>query len=321
MLTMKFHVAAIILSMTLLNACSEIEPPLIKIATNPWPGYEFLHLAEKNGYFDEVGLNIELVELGSLSDAQSTYVSGYVDGLTSTLIEVVQAEALGGKPLTVIAFTDYSNGGDVIIAKGDINDITSLKGKRVGCEVSSLGLFILQRALVKYNLTLDDIEVVNVEQSAGLDALKNDIVDAFVSYPPMSLEILKQQEGQVIFDTSEIPYEVLDTIAVSTAVVSKVPDFQSKFLKAWEMALNFTHQHPATAYEIMARREGITSQEFQDALSGMMILNMDHQKSLFADSNKLNTMAEAVCDILVEAKSIFRDCQNLPNFFVTEQSQ
>ncbi len=319
---MKFHFVVIILSMILLNSCSKVEsPPLIKIATNPWPGYEFVHLADNNGYFEEVGLNIELVELGSLSDAQNTYVSGYVDGLTSTLIEVIQAETLGGKPLKVIAFPDYSNGGDVIIAKGDINDITSLKGKRVGCEVSSLGLFILQRALAKYGLTLDDVEIVNVEQSNGLNAFKNDLVDAFVSYPPMSLNILKHQESQVVFDTSEIPYEVLDTIAVSTDILIKTPDFQSKFLKAWEMAINFTSQHPIKAYEIMAKREGITSQEFQDALAGMVILDVEKQKTLFADNRKLNTMAETVCDILVESKAIFRDCQNLPNLFVIKQSQ
>ncbi|WP_157829031.1 ABC transporter substrate-binding protein [Colwellia sp. 75C3] len=319
---MKLHFTVIILSLIFLNACSKVEPPpLIKIATNPWPGYEFLHLAEKNGYFEQVGLNIELVELGSLSDAQTTYVSGYVDGLTSTLIEVIQAEALGGKPLKVIAFTDYSNGGDVIIGKGDINDIISLKGKRVGCEVSSLGLFILQRALVKYGLTLDDVEVVNVEQSDGLNAFKNDLVDAFVSYPPMSLDILKHQESQVIFDTSEIPYEVLDTISVSTDILIKAPNFQRKFLQAWKMAIDFTAKYPIKAYEIMAKREGITSQEFQDALAGMVILDEEKQKILFADNSKLNAMAETVCDVLIEANAIFRDCQNLPNLFITEQSK
>jgi NitT/TauT family transport system substrate-binding protein len=316
---MKFQVAVITLTITLLNACSKVEtPPLIKIATNPWPGYEFLHLAEKNGYFEQVGLNIELVELGSLSDAQTTYISGYVDGLTSTLIEVIQAEALGGKPLKVIAFPDYSNGGDVIIAKNDINDIVSLKGKRIGCEVSSLGLFILQRALVNSGLTLDDVEVVNVEQSDGLDAFNKGLIDAFVSYPPMSLDILQHQETQVIFDTSEIPNEVLDTIAVSTETLIQTPDFQVKLFKAWDMAIDFTQQHPVEAYEIMAKREGITSQEFQDALGGMMILGIEQQKILFADNDKLNTMAEKVCNILVEAKSIFRDCQKLPNLFVTE---
>lgn len=319
---MKRYVAAIILSFAFINACTKVEaPPLIKIATNPWPGYEFLHLADHNGYFKSVGLNIELVELGSLSDAQSTYVSGHVDGLTSTLIEVVQAESLGGKPLKVVILPDYSNGGDVIIAQNGINDITSLKGKRVGCEVSSLGLFVLQRALAKYGLALDDVEVINVEQSAGLDVMKNNMIDAFVSYPPMSLEIIANNAGQVIFDTRDIPYEVLDTIAVSNDILSKTPDLQVKLLKAWQMALDYTRKNPTQAYEIMANREGISSQDFQEALSGLRVLDIAQQKSLFADNKKLNAMAKTVCDILVASESIFRDCETLPNLFVNKSVQ
>ena len=136
---------------------------LVTIGINPWPGYEFLYLAEQKGFFKQVGANIKLVQLASLTDAQETYIEGHTDGMTSTLTEVVQAPFLGGKPLNVVLVTDYSNGGDVIIASKDIPDLTSLKGKTVGCEVSSLGIFILQRALKTVGLTLSDVTVVNVE--------------------------------------------------------------------------------------------------------------------------------------------------------------
>ena len=38
-----------------LSACGESPPPPLRIATNPWSGYEFLHLAEERGYFAEEG--------------------------------------------------------------------------------------------------------------------------------------------------------------------------------------------------------------------------------------------------------------------------
>jgi hypothetical protein len=46
--------------------------------------------------------------------------------------------------LKVIPIPDYSNGGDVIIADTRIGNMLGLKGKRIGCEVSSLGIYILQ---------------------------------------------------------------------------------------------------------------------------------------------------------------------------------
>ena len=129
--------------LALLTACAKKEPRPITIAINPWPGYELLYLAEKKQFFEKVGANIKLYQLGSLSDAQRAYLNGQVDGLTSTLIEAVQAQVLGGQALKIIMVPDYSNGGDVIVSNKSASSISDLKGKTIGCEVSSLGIYIL----------------------------------------------------------------------------------------------------------------------------------------------------------------------------------
>jgi len=287
----------------------ETPQPPIKIAINPWPGYEFLYLAEQKGYFEEEGAKIDIIQLESLADAQRAYTSHRVDGLASTLIEAVQAEHLGGKPLSVVLIADYSNGGDVIVAGTDYGDITSLKGQKVGCEVSSLGLFVLQRALSNAGLTLDDVTIVNTEQSEGMNFLSQGKIDAFVTYPPSSIEILKHEQYQKIFDSSEIPFEIVDTLSISKAVLEQQPQLPAKIHRAWQKALDFTQAHPDEAYDLMAKREGISAAEFQDVLSDLVVLSHKDQLSSFQEPQQFENSVQAVCKALVHAGALQVDCE------------
>ena len=231
-----------------LIACSKPQPP-ISIAINPWPGYEFLYLAEHKGFFKQLGADIKLVQLSSLGDAQRAYVNGRVDGLTSTIIEAVQVEPLGGKPLKVVLVPDYSNGGDVILTSKAYPDMISLKGKTIGCEVSSLGMFILRRALTKAGMTLEDVNIINVEQSSGQARLTQGKIDAFVSYPPVSISILESDDYHQVFDSSQIPFEIIDTVSISTEVLERQPNLVSQLHQAWQMSLDYTRNNPEEAYE------------------------------------------------------------------------
>ena len=303
-----------VLSHWLLTSCdkAEVSNKPVTIAFNPWPGYEFLYLAEKKGFFEKTGANIELVQMGSLSDSQRSYINGHTDGLASTIIEAVQAEALGGKPLKIVMVPDYSNGGDVIVAPKNITKIEELKGKKIGCEVSSLGIFVLQRALAKAGLALSDVRVVNVEQSYGEESILDGKIDAFVSYPPVSVDILKNDQYHTIFTSAEIPREIIDTVALSEDVLSKNPGITDKLLEAWQLALDYYRDNPEDAVKIMADREGISPEDFTAVLGDLMIMDAKQQQSLFSKNHDELTMAvNNVCQTLVHVEAIQDNCQSL----------
>ena len=292
-------------------ACSKPATEPVTIAINPWPGYEFLFLAEQKKFFQQVGANIKLIQLASLADAQRAYISGRVDGLASTLIEAVQAEALGGKPIKISLIADYSNGGDVIIANSSIENMQALKGKTVGCEVSSLGIFILQRALEKAGLSLNDVKVVNTEQMLGKQALANQDIDAFVTYPPVSVDIQKLSGFHTIFSSAEIPFEIIDAISIAADQIEKNPKLVPQLHQAWQMALDFSQSNPQEAYQIMSEREGISVVDFKDALKNLVLIDQPKQKKLFAKPDKIQKIAKTVCETLVKAQSLSTDCSEL----------
>lgn len=310
---MSYRALLCLVLFLLLQACEKQPSPPIKIGINPWPGYEFIYLADKKGFFKEVGLNIEVLQLVSLADTQRAYTKGQVDGLASTLIEAVQAEPLGGKPLKVVLIPDYSNGGDVIISVPEITNVKQLEGKKVGAEISSLGIYVLERALNKAGLALKDVSLINTEQAQGEKALQEERIDAFVSYPPISVKLLRNGRYHKIFGSDEIPKEIIDTVAFSEEVIDRHPGFVEKFQQAWQMALDYAEKNKDEAYQIMAQREGISLEEFSATLDDLIILNAEEQARLFESPDVLQRAVINVCETMVHVKSIEVDCESYPD--------
>ncbi|ABL98278.1 ABC transporter substrate-binding protein [Shewanella amazonensis] len=294
--------------------CSEPKEKII-IAINPWPGYEVLYLAQQQGFYEAAGLNVGFVQVATLSDAQRAYLSGRVAGFTSTMIEAVQVEAFGGKRVKVVLAADYSDGGDVILAKTEYGDIPSLKGKTIGCEVSSLGIFILARALAANGLTLDDVTVMNVEQGDGPRHLQLGLIDAMVTYPPYSLAAMKQEGVHQVFSTKEIPGEILDTLSISAETLARHPDFVPKLRVVWQQALDYVQEHPTEAIAIMARREGIPPEEFRQVLNDIHLLNTKENQVMFDDIAGLENMARSVCTTLRRIDVLESDCSHVIGMF------
>jgi NitT/TauT family transport system substrate-binding protein len=310
MQTIKFTIHILIVSLTLLlTACTkESAPPTVKIAINPWPGYEFLFLAQEKGFFEAQNLDIKLVELPSLADVQRVYVQGRADGMASTMIEAVQAAGLTQEAIAITLIPDYSNGGDVIVSTDSITKVSELKGKRVGAEIGSLGMYILAQALAKEGLELNDVDILNVEQLDAEDSMKRGEIDAIVTYPPYSTAIMKHDEYHQIFDTSSIPQDIIDTISLRKSTLDTLDkEWLHRFYTAWDQALAYSQKNPEDAYHIMATREGISVDEFKDPLTGLQLLtSQQSQKALTSKQTQSNV--SKVCETLAHAKSISFDC-------------
>jgi NitT/TauT family transport system substrate-binding protein len=269
------------------GACgSEPRYPL-RIGINPWPGYEFLFLAEAQGLFERHGADIELVEFASLGDVRRSFERGQVDGMASTLIEVLQARYQSQREPQIVMVADYSNGADVILARAPIDSIAALRGKRVAAESASLGFFMLHRALELEGMSPKDVSVVAMDQTELCDALRNERVEAVVTYPPSSIEIERDLRVNELFSSADIPGEVVDVITIDKSVLDQRSDDARRLILAWDDALRFAKRHPAEAYRIMASRQGIEPEEFRAALAGIQVLTSAEQKPLFESDQGL----------------------------------
>lgn len=278
---MKYHLFLFhflfIVFVVMLSGCDNAGDKPISIGINPWPGYEFLYLADQKGFYKDEGLDVKIVEYGSLSDVRRGYERGNLDAMAVTLIEVLQAKSNSSRHPIVSLVADYSNGADIILARSDIKNIKDLKGKRVGADTTSLPVFILVRALEKAGLGIDDITLVSLEQTTMEQEYINGNIDVVVTYPPVSVRLKERKDTRTIFTSKEIPGEVMDVLAIDESVLRARPGIKDKIVRAWDRALKYAEQNTREANTIMAEREGITAEEFSQALDGLNTVSLENQ--------------------------------------------
>lgn len=290
----------------------------IRIVFNPWPGYEFLYLAQEKGYFKANGLNIEMVPTASLSDGLRAFMSGKVNAMASTMSEIVKAIVDHNAQITPFLITNYSDGSDVIVAKKELESIQQLKGKPIGLERDSLGAYMLYRALQKEGMQFSDVVQVHAEQSEGQKLLEKGIIEAFVSYPPASLEIIEDSRYKVIFDSSLIPKEVIDLVVVKTEAIKDFQDFQSKMHKSWQQAVDFYRNNTQEAAEMLARREGISTEDFIATINDLIIVQQDEQHELLTKTALMDNIT-ATCQLIYGDS--FEQCKGLQQNFLIEETR
>lgn len=284
---------------SLLAGCAPEPSPVLRIGLNPWPGYEFMFLAQEKGYYRDEGLTVRLIEFSSLSDCRRAYERGQIDGMGTTVIDVLTTRDQSKRSPQIVQICDYSNGADVILTQPAITNAAGLRGARIGVELASLGIFVLGRGLEKNGLSLDAVKVVGSDQLSMEDLFRKGELDAIVTYPPTSVNLLRDTKARVVFSTAEIPGEVVDGLAIEEAVARQRPGDIAKFLHAYHRAVAYWQANPDDAHRIMAAREGLTPAEFAAALNdGIKVLGAADQAAYLQPGGRLATVIDASDRIL-----------------------
>lgn len=288
------------------------------LGINPWPGYAFLYLADQKGFFDKEGLNVRLHHFSSLSEIKKAYMRGQLDMVASSIVEVVSMEEYPS-PLKILLVADYSNGADVILAQSNVvGSVGDLKGKKVAFEGNSLGEFVLARALEKYGLKWKEIQAVPAGDLELEYLIEYGLVDAVVSYPPASSLLLKQfSSWHIVFDSREIPEEIIDVVAVRSTEAS--PELMEAFFRVWERSLSYWRAHPVDAVELMAEFAGIEASEFLALLEKIEVFGVEDQERLMHAGGGLEKGLDAVAKHLriLKGRSVEIDSRS---FLISKES-
>ncbi|MDJ0838426.1 MAG: ABC transporter substrate-binding protein [Acidobacteriota bacterium] len=293
-----------VLLILILGACSTKAPDPVRIAVNPWPGYEFLFLAREKGYFDELGVEVKLVELSSNGDVRRAFERHQVDVSTSTLIDLLTIRELSNRKPRAFFVCDFSNGADVILARKDIPDIGAIRGKRVAAEPASLDLVHLAGALEVAGLTFNDIDLIPMSQLEMVDAFIEERIDAAVTYTPNSFRILKTERAHEIFNTSMIPGVIVDIMIADEDFLQKRSEDLARIVVAFNKAVDYSRRNPDETHTFMAAREGVTLGQFREALAGMEIVPLSRQREFLLPGGQLEQSLRRTGKVMLEAGMI-----------------
>lgn len=292
-------IAIILLTFIFLNSQNKnVSNETIFIGITQWPGSEYLFIAKKEGLFEQVGLNIELVELGSLSEIRRAFEREKICGMTSTLVEVLEAYKNSGRISQPILVTDISNGADVILGLPDIKSMRDLKGKRIGVETGSLSMYMTYRALQLNAIKPSEVTIIPIEPHKLATSLKTGKVDAVTTYPPTSVTLKKLVRVNQLFDSSEIPGEVIDVIAVAQDTIEQNPDLQPKLQQVWALTHEFVKTNPDMANDILIERFPISFNEFKESMNYIEIVNSDNQSKYLKPGGAIQQALKSIGGIV-----------------------
>jgi len=202
----------------------------IYVGWMPWGYGEAEGIVKK--WADKYGISIDVVQINDYVESINLYTGGSFDGVTLTNMDALTIPAAGGVDTTALILGSTSNGNDGIVLKG-ANGLAAIKGRDVNLVELSVSHYLLARGLESVGLTERDITVVNTSDADIVAVASSADVDAVVAWKPQLSEIAKLPGAQLVFDSSKIPGEIIDTLSVNTEVLAANPNLGKALAGAW----------------------------------------------------------------------------------------
>ena len=267
------------------NASSSAMSAAIGITT--WIGNTPLWIAQEQGFFKDLGLDLQIKVFGTVAQGFPAFISGQLDGLAPVTSEVVTL-ASKGVDFRVVTVEDTSVGADVILARNSIKSIQDFKGQKIAVELGGIGHFFVLQVLTEAGVDPKDVALVNTPPDAAAAAFQSGNIEIAYCYSPFSDQALAaQKDGRVIYSSKQLPTAIADLYVFSTKFIQSNPKAVAAFVEGNFKGLDFLTNNPKEGLAIAAKQLKITPEELEQQLKGIQIpeLKMNVEMLSNASSN------------------------------------
>lgn len=208
-----------------------------------------LIVAQKEGYFREENLNVELLSIrGEI--AIRTTLAGEVDFFTNAGSAL--AAAVRGVPVRLVTVFQDKPGWD-LIASPEIKSVSQLRGKNIAVMSPEGSLAVVAREILRKN-GMDPAKDVNLVTMGGdevrFPALQTKAISATLFNPAMSLRA--QKEGFIkLANAADYANLIEGGLATSSEKIKQLPDRIFRFVRASLKGLNYFAAKPEPALKYM----------------------------------------------------------------------
>ena len=228
------------------------------------PDHGPIIVAQEKGYFSEQDLEVEIIAPADPSDPPKLVAAGHAD-LAISYQPQLHLQIHEGLPLKRVGTLVATPLNCLLaLADGPIKTPADLAGKKVGFSVGGVEEAVLGSILRHHGLSLDDIELINVNWSLSPSLMSGQVDAVIGAYRNFELNQMEIEgvEGKCFFVEEEgLPsYDELIYVA-NPETMDK--DMIARFLAATEKATQYIVNHPQDSWEIFSG----TTAELQDELN------------------------------------------------------
>jgi NitT/TauT family transport system substrate-binding protein len=240
-------------SVLALSACSKSERAdheqkkdgprvALKVGHLPVTGHAKFYIAKEQGFFDQEGLDVELIEFTNSADGLNAIRSGQLNlgafGTTAPLVHISK-----GADIRIIGGV-MGNDADVLVKKENQDQyktVADLKGKKIATIRLASGDAVLRSALKKAGLDWKtDVELHELKSPPAVaEAVRTGQVDAGVTWGPHD-QLADSQGLAVVFRSLELfPGHPCCRLTVTGEQLREQGKAWTKFIRAFLRAEKF----------------------------------------------------------------------------------
>lgn len=228
------------------------------------PDHGPIIIAKEKGFFADEGLDVEIVAPADPSAPPKLVAAGKAD-LAVSYQPQIHLQVAEGLPLKRVG-TLIASPLNCLMVKDDgpVKTIADLKGRKVGYSVAGVEEAQMRAVLSRHGLTMDDIEMVNVNWSLAPSVMSGQVDAVIGAYRNVELHQMEIEgvKGRCFFIEEEGMPSYDELIYVANPELMDRAKI-ARFLAATERATQYIVNHPDESFEIYAG----TAPELNDELN------------------------------------------------------
>ncbi|WP_203138250.1 aliphatic sulfonate ABC transporter substrate-binding protein [Microbacterium sp. JZ31] len=227
--------------------------------TVDWATYNPLSLVVRDqGLIEEAlgdDVEVEWVQSAGSNKANELLRSGSAD-VASTAGSAALFARANGSPIKVIDIYSQPEWSAIVVgADSDITSVEQLAGTSVAATKGTDPYFFLLQALEEAGLSLDDVEVQNLQHADGRAALDGGSVDAWAGLDPIMAAAEVESGAQLIY--RNVDFNTYGFLNATEDFIDNHGDVAQVIVDAYEEARAWALEHPEETAALLADAAGI----------------------------------------------------------------
>jgi NitT/TauT family transport system substrate-binding protein len=236
-------------------------------------------IAQEKGYFDELGLDVDIRSFTSGPIVQQALAAGELD-MAYIGAPPVYHWFSRGLDSRILAKVNYGQAAVIVRKDSGIDDLQGLKGKKMAGVKKGSGMDVLLRGYVfneAAKMVPDkDVNIISMPSGNMGPSVESKVVDGAFIWEPFTSEFELRGDTKVIFDMNtavpKYPWYVI--MAMPEALKNKRSAIK-KVLEAHKKAVEFLNSRPDAGNDIIAKAfklENIKNEQSGETISGEQIV-------------------------------------------------
>jgi ABC-type nitrate/sulfonate/bicarbonate transport system substrate-binding protein len=226
---------------------------VLDVSLDEWIGWKSIidangGLETKPGsIYDKLGIKVKIHIIDDANQSSSALIKGDLDGAGYTINRYAFLNSKfenNGSKVVMPYITNFSNGGDGIISKSNINSVEDLVGKKVGVPRFSEAQTLIEWLLAKSDLT--DAQIKDIRKNMVMFDTPDDAakaffagqVDAAATWQPYLSQSQETTGAKVLFSTKAAQNIILDGVVFKQNYLNSHKDEVAKFVEGSLEAAN-----------------------------------------------------------------------------------